>query len=164
MTKSFAIAALVLFSSAAVADERLVRFDGGIGSQPFASIGGAPAPNDVNGVPPGGRPWPILSLKATIRTDGSINARGEGLVLGGGASTGNRGGVTQVGATLFCGTPAVAHNSPPTPLSLGGDFIIRAKLTPVPPNPCTAPVLLIRLAQPTGALGPWFAAGVLDAD
>jgi hypothetical protein len=163
MTKRLIVAALALLSSAAAADERLARFDGGIGSQPFASVNGALAPNDVNGVPPGGRPWPILSLKATIKTDGSIDARGEGLVLGGGPATGNRGGISQVAATLFCGTPAVAHNSPPTPLSLGGDFIIKAKLTPVPPSPCAAPVLLIR-GFINGALGPWFAAGVLDED
>ncbi|MCX7900106.1 MAG: hypothetical protein N2444_08515 [Methylocystis sp.] len=46
----------------------------------------------MNGVPPGGRPWPISSFRATIRTNGSIEAKGEGLVLGGGGAIGTRGG------------------------------------------------------------------------
>ncbi len=169
MNKIFFVASFALISTAAIGDDNrsstLVRFNGGIGSQPFFSKGGTPTLNDVNGVPPGGRPWPIQSLKATIKTDGTIEARGEGLVLGGGPTIGTNGGVTQVGATLFCGTgtPPASFNSPPTTLSLGGDFVIRAKLTPTPPSPCAAPVLLIRGVF-GGALGPWFAAGVLEDD
>ena len=37
-----------------MAAEGLLVFDGGIGSQPFASVGGAVVPNDVRGVQPGG--------------------------------------------------------------------------------------------------------------
>ncbi len=67
---------------------------------------------------------------------------------------------TQVFATLFCsGTP---HHSPPADLDTGGNFRIQGVLSAVPPNPCSAPVLLIRNA----AVGPqsWFAAGLLGGD
>ena len=46
------------------ADGRL-EFDGGIGSTPFAlppanaPVGTQVVPNDVRGIPPGGRPWVI---------------------------------------------------------------------------------------------------------
>lgn len=137
-----------------------LQFDDGIGVDPVAGIDadGNPILNVVHGVNPGGRPWVIEDLRVSIRTDGRINARGEGLLLSATNNIGTIGGVTEVAATLFCG--GAPSSSGPVPLDSAGDFEIRGMLTPVPPNPCTTPVLLIRNA-PAGVLGAWFAAGVL---
>jgi hypothetical protein len=136
----------------------LVRFDGGVGSQPFAAgAGGVPVTNDVKGVPPGGRPWPIGALKAVVRTDGTISVSGKGMILGGGANVGRPAIPRQVIATLFCGD--LALQSAATNLDAAGDFRIESGLTAIPPNPCGAPILLIRnFANNTP--GPWFAAGI----
>ena len=142
----------------AVADSKLLRFDGGIGVHPVAGISeGLPVPNTVRGVAPGGRIWVIDELKAAVKPDGSISVRGEGLVLGAGEAIGTAGAVTMVVATLFCGPQG--HDSPPAPLSRDGDFEIRGQLAGAPPHPCPSPVLLIRNAT-TGAPGAWFAAGI----
>ena len=148
-------------SAQTLSPTKLLQFEGGIGSQPFANVGSAVAANDVNGVAPGGRPWFIRKLKATVYVDGSIAVKGRGLILGGGASTGTRGGVTQVAATLFCGT--TPFNSPAAPLAVNGDFEIKGALNAVPPSPCATPILLIRNAA-GGVPGAWFAAGLLDSD
>ncbi len=151
---------LSAFTSAALADDNnvLVKFDGGVGSQPFASgAGGVPIPNDVKGVPPGGRPWPIGDLKATVRLDGTLSVKGKGMILGGGGNVGRPAIPRQVAATLFCGD--VAMTSAPTDLDAAGNFTISGALSAVPPNPCTAPILLIR-NYAGGAPGPWFAAGI----
>ncbi len=160
-----ALAMSAVFVSSAFAQERLARFDGGIGSQPLAGTVAAPIANDVNGVLPGGRPWIIKKLRATIDVDGNIRAKGEGLILGGGGGVGTRGGVTQVAATLFCGAAAtlVTLNSPAVPLDTRGDFEIRDKLSAVPPSTCENPVLIIRNA-PGGVPGAWFAAGIPERD
>ncbi len=165
MKKTFVLIALTsLFSTFALADNgkdnnnALVRFEGGVGSQPFASgAGGVPIPNDVKGIPPGGRPWPIAALRASVGVDGSISARGKGMILGGGANVGRPAIPRQVAATLFCGD--VALNSAPTDLDAAGNFTISGTLSAVPPNPCVAPILLIR-NYAAGAPGPWFAAGI----
>jgi hypothetical protein len=149
-----------LFAVAHAGDDRdvLVKFDGGIGSQPFAAgAGGVPIANDVKGVPPGGRPWPIAALKATIGLDGSISVKGKGMILGGGANVGRPAIPRQVAATLFCGD--IAFTSAPTDLDAAGNFSIKGALPAVPPNPCVAPILLIR-NYAAGAPGPWFAAGI----
>ena len=65
----------------------LFRFDHGTGNQVFRSAAGVPTLNTVAGVPPGGAPWGITALDATIRTNGDIRARGEGVVLLGGDGT-----------------------------------------------------------------------------
>ena len=151
----------------AMASDTLVKFDGGVGVHPVAgnsAAGAATVVNTVRLVAPGGRPWGILKLKATIKRDGSIRAKGEGLVLVGTDNAGSRGGVRQVVATLFCGSN-VGFTSPPADLSVGGDFDIRGQLDAVPPNPCgddtNPPTLLIRNFA-NGAPGAWFAAGVVD--
>jgi hypothetical protein len=138
--------------------DNLVKFSGGIGSQP-AAIGpdGKPSVvNDVFGIPPGGRPWVIESLKAQVKEDGRLSVRGEGLVLAGGNSIGTRGGIAQVVATLFCN--GTAFTSAPVPISMDGDFEISDRLQNVP-NPCLSPVLLIRNGAGVTP-GPWFAAGI----
>jgi hypothetical protein len=140
----------------------LVKFERGIGVDPVAGIvNGAPAPNIVKGVNPGGRIWVIEKLKATIRENGTISVKGEGLVLGATDAIGTVGGVTQVAASLFCG--ADRFDSQAVPIDRLGDFRIGGSLNVTPPSPCTTPVLLIRNA-PGGVLGAWFAAGVQGDD
>jgi hypothetical protein len=150
------IAVLTLSPAAAQGDEPLVRFDGGIGSQPFARVNNAVAPNDVQGVLPGGRPWVIANLNVDVRTDGEIRAVGRGLLLGGGNGVGTTGGQS-VHARLFCG--GVPHNSAGVLLEPNGDFRIEGVLSPVPPAECASPVLLIVSGTVAGA-GNWFAAGI----
>jgi hypothetical protein len=152
------LGATLCATSALAADGR-IEFDGGIGSQPFASVGGVPAPNDVRGVLPGGRPWEIGKLRASIRPDGSITVRGKGLILGGGNAVGLPAIPRQVVATLFCG--AVEFNSPPASLDAAGDFVIQGALSGVLPSPCATPTLLIRNFA-AGQPGAWFAAGIPD--
>jgi hypothetical protein len=64
-------------------DDRLVRFDGGIGVIPVNSTGA----NVLRGMTPGGQPWVISRLSADVRSDGSISVDGRGLLLAGGNGT-----------------------------------------------------------------------------
>lgn len=169
-SKSVMVAATLaagLVAGAAMASDTLVKFDGGVGVHPVAgnsAAGAATLVNTVRGIAPGGRPWGIQKLKATIKRDGSIRVTGEGLVLAGTDNPGTRGGVRQVVATLFCGSN-VGFTSPAADLSVGGDFEIRGQLDAVPPSPCgddTNPATLLIRNFANGAAGAWFAAGVLD--
>lgn len=149
------------FSMAALADDDgrdgrpLVRFDGGIGSQPLRSGG---TPNAVQGVNPGGIPWVIGDLRAVVHADGRISVDGRGLLLGGGNNVGTPGGPRNVSATLFCS--GIPHESDPAPVAANGDFRINGPLYPAPADPCESPVLLIR-SNSNGVPGSWFAAGIL---
>lgn len=151
MVKQAIAVALVAvgFSLAAFADDSLVRFDGGIGVIPVRA---GPAPNVVQGVNPGGQPWVIERLRASVKTDGRISVDGRGLLLGGGNGIGTNGGQS-VQARLFCG--AVAHNTGLVALDAAGDFRIDDTLSPLPPDPCATPILLI-----VSGGGNWFAAGI----
>lgn len=140
-----------------MADDTLAKFDGGIGVIPVSA---GPAPNTVRGTNPGGQPWVIADLSATVTTDGEVTVEGKGLLLGGGNSIGTTGGQS-VRATLFCANDGnVAHSSGAVPLEANGDFKIDDVLTPTPPNPCAGAVLLIRSA----GNGNWFAAGIPKVD
>jgi hypothetical protein len=133
-----------------LAQSHLVRFEGGIGSQPLRS---GPAVNVVHGVNPGGQPWVISRLSVDVRQDGRISAVGRGLLLGGGNNIGTNGGQS-VRARLICG--GVSHDTPTVvALDVEGDFRIEDQLVPAPPVPCANPVLLI-----VSAGGNWFAAGI----
>lgn len=136
-------------------DDSLVRFEGGIGSQPLRAGG---TPNLVQGLNPGGAPWIIAKLNANVKLDGSISVSGKGLLLGGGNGIGTTGNQS-VRARLFCGT--VSHDSALVRLAPNGDFKINDVLVPVPVAPCATPILLI--LNPGNA---WFAAGIpkLDSD
>lgn len=141
----------------AIAADQIARFEGGIGSQPFASANGAVVPNAVLGVNPGGRPWVIKRLIAEARDDGRIRVDGRGLLLAGGDGVATPGGQT-VRARLFC--DGVAHNSDDVAeLDENGDFRIDSHLTPTPPSPCNSPVLLI-VNVPQQGTPVWFAAGI----
>ena len=143
----FAVLAALPF--AAAAEDPLVRFDGGIGVIPVSA---GPAPNVVNGISPGGQPWVIERLSASIKTDGRISVAGRGLLLGGGNGIGTNGNQS-VRALLFC--DGVMFNSDLVPLAPNGDFEIDGMLNAVPPGPCRTPVLLIVNPGPR-----WFAAGI----
>ena len=163
MKNALLCAALGTFAAACVlpamaADHRLA-FDGGIGSQPFASVGGVVAANDVRGIAPGGRPWVIGKLRAVVRQDGAITVKGSGLLLAGGNAVGLPALPRQVAATLICGT--TEFTSAPTNLDARGDFEIRDTLAGVPTSSCVTPILLIRNFGSNGA-GPWFAAGIRE--
>lgn len=184
-----AAVAAALCAAGAYAHDRadtIVRFHGAIGSQPLAAgttvVGGISIPltqNDVLGVPPGGRPWELRKFHASVGSDGTLRARGHGLLLGGGANIGRPAIPRNIQATLFCGTGATppSWNSGPVALDANGDFSIDGPLTAVgantpvlPPNPCVAPILLIRnsaaVTTPGGVATPgaWFAAGIVARD
>jgi len=147
LISGLALAAGLAVSVAAAADP-LVRFEGGIGSQPLRAGG---LVNDVLGVAPGGRPWVISSLSAEVKTDGSISVEGRGLLLAGGAIGTNAG--QSVRARLFC--DGVPSDSDLVPLDANGDFRITGFLIPTPPSLCNSPTLLI-----VSSGGSWFAAGI----
>jgi hypothetical protein len=172
LSRTLLAMALGLAAATAHADgsRTLLRFEGAIGVDPLTAAGGADVLNVVRGINPGGRAWVLRKLSATVRTDGTISARGKGLLFSSGDLIGTRGGVTHVAATLTCGAAdatAEKFTTAPFPLDLAGDFSIRGPLssdginTAVLPNPCNNPALLIRSANATtGAPGGWFAAGI----
>jgi hypothetical protein len=140
-----------LFALPAVGADTLVRFKGGIGVIPVRGNTVFTA-NIVLGVPPAGQPWVIQMLEARVETNGAIKVHGKGLIRAGGNI-----GTTSADpilATLFCGN--VAHDSGAVMPEPNGDFRIDDVLSPVPPDPCDTPVLLIRNAD----TGNWFAAGI----
>jgi hypothetical protein len=154
---------------AAMADDSLVKFKGGIGVVPVSSAAGTAnadgtSPNVnrnvVRGVNPPGQIWVIADLRVDIKADGRIKVRGKGLLLGGGNAIGSNGGQS-VHATLICeaAAPFTLHDTNPAGVVLeaNGDFRIDDLLRPGPPNVCASPVLLIRNMG-----GLWFAAGIPD--
>ena len=155
MTKrSIAVALAALgFSLAAAADDRLARFDGGIGVIPTGS-----ANTTVRGVPAAGQIWVISRLSADIRSDGSIKVDGRGLLLGAGNTVGTTNNLS-VFATLICeaAAPFVEHNTNLAGVALepDGDFRIDDVISSAPRD-CPSPVLLIRNV----ANKAWFAAGI----
>jgi len=133
--------------------QNLARFSGGIGVIPTGS-----ANTTVRSVAAAGQIWVIRDLASDVKQDGSIRVDGRGLLLGAGDSVGGNANAS-VFATLFCSNDGnVQHSSnlAGVPLEVNGDFRIDDTLSPVPPNPCTSPVLLIRSASSLG----WFAAGI----
>jgi hypothetical protein len=148
----------------------LLEFRGAIGVDPVSgltavSIATTPpvsvnsaVSNVVRGVNPGGVPWRIHHFRAEVNVDGSIQIEGSGLILAGGQGIGTAPALN-VFATLFCGPAAspTASVSDSVPLAANGDFSIDGDLSPVPPDPCTTPVLLIEGA---GSVNHWFAAGI----
>ncbi len=163
-----ALAVVALVALPVMADDTLVRFKGGIGVHPVSNVAGTAntdgtfpnvTRNVVRGVNPAGQLWVIADLRAEVKVDGRIQVDGRGLLLAGGNTIGTNAGAS-VFATLLCGnTP---HNSSPAgvPLEANGDFRIDDVLSPVPPDPCVSPVLLVRNAANLG----WFAAGIVKLD
>jgi len=160
-TLGFVLAALAV--PAGKASDQLLRFNGGIGVDPVSGIAaGAPTPNTVRGVGPGGAPWRIAKLTASIDVGGRISVRGRGLAPRRRQQHRHqrwperpRHPVLRPGRDRHLHTTTVAG----VPLAANGDFRIDDTLTPTPPNPCTTPVLLITNPAPS-----WFAAGILAND
>ena len=155
--KKISMLIAVVFVTGAIAQsalaQNLVRFSGGIGDISTGSTN-----TTVRGVAAAGQIWVIRDLAADVKQDGSIRVDGRGLLLGAGDAVGSNGNA-RVFATLFCANDGnVPHSTNPegVPLEVNGDFRIDDTLSPPPPNPCTSPVLLIRV---TGS-GVWFAAGI----
>lgn len=160
-------------AAACAAPAPVLKFEGAIGVDPLTAAGGVDALNVVRGVNPGGRAWVIRKFDAKVYADGSIEARGKGLLLSSGDVIATRATVAQVAATLACGpadATAPKYTSEPTPLNLAGNFNLQGTLrdsagnvAPLASTPCDNPQLLIRAF---GAAGPggWFAAGILDRD
>ena len=157
------------FASSVSADDTLVKFKGGIGVIPVSSGVGTAATatvvnrNIVRGVQPPGQIWRIADLTANVKVNGHIRVDGRGLLLASGNNIGTNANQS-VRARLFCG--AAVHESKLVPLEADGDFRIddiltpvSPTVTPVPPNPCETPVLLI-----VSSGGSWFAAGILKVD
>lgn len=152
----------------------LVKFGGAIGVDPLTAVGGVDVLNTVRGINPGGRAWVLRKLRATVGTDGRIDAQGAGLLLSSGEGIATRATITHVAATLACGpanSTASLFTSPPAALDLAGDFRITGALSQdgvnaaVMPATCDNPVLLIRAYNPTiNAAGAWFAAGIPNRD
>jgi len=156
-----AVSSIVLLQLPAMAEDSLVRFEGGIGVVPVSSVAGAQNTNgtfsavnrnDVRGVAPGGQPWVISSLSVEVKTDGRISVDGRGLLLAGGNGIGTPAG-QRVQARLFCGT--AAFNSGLVAIDPNGNFQIDDVLTPAVPSTCATPILLI-----VNEGGRWFAAGI----
>ena len=151
---SMLIAALFLGATAQSAlAQNLVAFNGGIGDITTGS-----ADTSVFGVAAAGQIWVIRDLQADVKVDGRIQVDGRGLLLGAGNAIGSNAGAS-VFATLFCANDGDApHSTSATgvPLQVNGDFRIQDSLSPVPPDTCTSPVLLIRVTNG----GSWFAAGI----
>jgi hypothetical protein len=159
-TLAFMLFLGVVVPLSASAQTSLVRFEGGIGVIPVSRAAPPQNPdgtfqnvvrNEVLGTPPGGQPWVISRLSADVRLDGGISVDGRGLLLAGGSIGTNAN--QSVRARLFCG--GVAHNSGLVALEPSGDFRIEDVLSPIPPEPCSSPVLLI-----VSGGGNWFAAGI----
>ena len=149
LRKAFIFTAFLGLALPAVAADSLVRFEGGIGSQPLRA--GA-LPNIVHGTNPGGQPWVISGLSVDVKTDGRISVAGRGLLLAGGNNIGTTGGQS-VRARLVCG--GIAFDTPTVVLlDPDGDFRIDDVLAGVPAE-CANPVLLI-----VSGGGNWFAAGI----
>jgi hypothetical protein len=157
-----AVATLVgvaLFATDVVhAAQPLLKFEGGIGAQPLAANA---AVNAVFDVPPGGRPWVIERLSATIDINSNIKVDGRGLLLAGGNAIARNGGQS-VRPLLLCtnGTAATSivtsrHTTPAKALADNGDFSFDEPMSPQVPPDCANPILLI-----VNAGGAWFAAGI----
>src|SRR5574339_487292 len=127
MRNIFVIAVALGFALPAAADDRLVRFDGGIGVIPTGSTN-----TTVRGVAAAGQIWVISRLTADVQTDGSITVDGRGLLLGAGNNVGLNVNAS-VFATLICETaaPFVQRNTDLAGVALepNGDFRIRGTLT-----------------------------------
>jgi hypothetical protein len=168
---TFVFLIVVFFASAVFADDDLVKFKGGIGVHPVSNVTVAGTPpvvtvnrNIVRGVQPAGQIWVIRDLEAEVNTNGQIEVKGKGLILGGGNNAGRATGQS-VFATLICEAlaPFTERNTSlaGVPLTAEGDFKIDDVLAPPPPLAgCASPMLLIRNADGLN----WFAVGILKSD
>jgi len=89
-------AIVVLAPLSAVADDSLVKFDGGIGAIPVSAGQGTAATativirNILRGVQAPAQLWTIADFEAEVTVDGHIRANGRGLVFAGATPSGLR--------------------------------------------------------------------------
>ncbi|MDB5953768.1 hypothetical protein [Ramlibacter sp.] len=146
---ALALAALVPITADAA--QAMLRFDGGIGETPVSTVATA---NVVNGILPGGQPWVISTLHASVDENGQIRVNGRGLLLAGGNGIGTNAGQS-VKAIVFCNGVRSETAAAGVPLEPDGDFRIEDQLVPTPAGPCATATLLI-----TNLANRWFAAGI----
>jgi hypothetical protein len=164
----------VIGATAHAGTPAFLKFSGAIGVDPLTAAGGVDVSNVVRGISPGGRAWVIRKFSATVGADGSISARGKGLLFSSGDAIATRGSVAAVAVTLFCGAAdatARRFTSPGTALDQAGNFSIRGLLSEdgvnaaVLPATCDNPQLLVRAFNATTqTAGGWFAAGIVGDD
>ena len=155
MTNRIIAFALALgFAVPAAADDRLVRFDGGIGVIPTGS-----ANTTIRGVPAAGQIWVISRLSADVRTDGRISVDGRGLLLGAGNNIGTNGNQSVRRASSAARPLTATRSTRPGAARARRRFPHRRRGRKPGrrlPNVCERPVLLIL----NGAGTAWFAAGI----
>ncbi len=173
--RSFLLAGLLATTAfAAQADKpAYLEFSGAIGVDPLTAAGGVDVTNTVRGIAPGGRAWVLRKFSATVGADGSVSAKGSGLLLASGEGIATRGAVAAVAVTLTCGAAdatARKFSSGSAPLDTAGSFSLKGTLSEdgvnaaVLPAPCENPQLLVRnFNTSTNAIGGWFAAGIVKA-
>ena len=136
-------------------------------------VGSAPG-QTIGGVVSGGAPWVVSRGEASVTSDGRIRVEVTGLLIAAGgpaALVGTTGPVTMVTAALVCGGSggsAVAIPDAmvtPSALSTAGNAEIKQSITL--PASCIAPVVLIRIFNPSAAagsqIGPFIAATGISA-
>jgi hypothetical protein len=121
-------------------------------------IGVTQAGNLVGNIGGGGQPWSTLGGEAKVDlTTGRVEFEVEGLVLAGGNTVGNTGGVNQVKGTLVCIVPIVPATNPPTvstvaidtdlvPLSPEGDAKFSGMISTNPACNSSNVAFLVRIA------------------
>jgi hypothetical protein len=111
--------------------------------------GSLPSDMDIFGVAPGGAPWVIDRGNARVRTDGRLEVRVEGLVIGPNTiPNGPKPGVNplpRLTASLACNGMVVATTRP-VRFTPSGDARIRANVRV--PARCIAPVVMLNPATP----------------
>lgn len=115
-----------------------------VGSTPGATVAGVAA---------GGAPWTVKAAAANVAPNGRITVELLGLLIAAAPGVpanlvGTVGPVKDVAASLVCGG-AVAASTGGAPLAANGNALIAANVTF--PAECTAPVVLVRIFDPTAA-------------
>ena len=118
-----------------------------VGSTPGVTVGGVAA---------GGDPWTAKVAAANVSPRGQILVKLVGLVIAAGTGVpanlvGTVGPVKEVAASLVCGGSGgtVVASTGGFPLAADGDATISANVTL--PAQCQAPVVLVRIFDPTAA-------------
>jgi hypothetical protein len=147
-----AVVTLLPASSAVARDDHSTHRAHDLLRAPIA--GSLTSDKPVFGVAPGGAPWMIDKGSARVRTDGRLEVRVEGLVIGPNAiPNGPTPGVNPVPhltASLACNGMVVATTRP-VPFSPAGDARIKADVRI--PERCIAPVVMLNPAPPTAPNG-----------
>jgi hypothetical protein len=119
--------------------------------------------NPVNDIHSGTFAWSAEGGRARVNLGtGATTFEVEDLVINGTAFSGTPGPVTQVEGTLVCNAGAADQavlDTPPVSLSSRGDAEFAGVIEGIPSH-CDNPLFLVRIVNPSGALGAWIATGV----